>query len=342
MVRRADTATTSPARKSQARVAVEQMSAAADTLHENRSPASTATSSAAIATAHPAAAAIDRIGAQLESRAGHAATGGSPALHLVLELAALLREIDAQQLRTELRQNPSGADHADQISDGKGDRDVVGHGRTLGLGRIEVRDRVHGRADGRGLGRAPGDEPGRRARVVAEGERNDIGNDEPDGGHDRGERRVRKPSLRSPRKNCGPVRKPIANRNSRKKHCLTSSGSVMPSWPTSTPASRVPVTAPSLNPPSEIFPEQIAEAENRRRMRSRDARSAGTSHPAVMVTGSARATVGESGSKLPPSARYRLTRCTRRSVCTRTSAERDPCTATCCCCTARRSPEPTR
>src|SRR6185503_1821262 len=47
-------------------------------------------------------------------------------------------------------------------------------------------------------------------------------------------------------------------------------------------------------------------------------------------------------SKPPPRARCRFTRCTRRSVCTRSSAVRAACSARLCCCTARRSPAPTR
>ena len=65
-----------------------------------------------------------------------------------------------------------------------------------------------------------------------------------------------RPSLLNPRKNCGPVLNPIENRNSRKKHCLTSPDTWTPSWPISTPASRVPVTAPSVKPPSFTLPSR--------------------------------------------------------------------------------------
>ncbi len=208
------------------------------------------------------------------SRAGHASGGGSPPSIS----SSSLRHSAARSTRSSFGpscdKHPRGGRHADQIGDGEGDGDVVGHGRALGLGRVEVRDRVHGRADGGGFGQRARDEAGRRARVVAEARAK----------RHKPRRAPRWPrSRRAPRassrrcasrgKNCGPVRKPIANRNSRKKHCLTSSGSVMPSWPTSTPASKVPVTAPSVNPPSEILPEEIAEAQNQKRMRSRDALS---------------------------------------------------------------------
>ena len=46
--------------------------------------------------------------------------------------------------------------------------------------------------------------------------------------------------------------------------------------------------------------------------------------------------------KPPPRARCRFTRCTRRSLCTRSKFIRADSYASCCCSTWRKSPEPTR
>ena len=65
----------------------------------------------------------------------------------MLQLPALSGEVDTQHLRGQLRQHPRGSDHSNEISDGESDRNLVVERRTLGLGEIEVRNRIHGRTD---------------------------------------------------------------------------------------------------------------------------------------------------------------------------------------------------
>jgi len=80
------------------------------------------------------------------------------------------------------------------------------------------------------------------------------------------------PSLFRPRKNCGPVRKPMANRNSRKKHCLTSFGSVTPSCRQALREQRTGHGA-ELEAAERDLAEQVAEPEHRKtrsRMRLQD------------------------------------------------------------------------
>ena len=57
------------------------------------------------------------------------------ALHLLLVAPALLLEIDAHEPRRELREEPGGAHDADEIGDGKGDGNPVGHRRGSAAGR---------------------------------------------------------------------------------------------------------------------------------------------------------------------------------------------------------------
>ena len=116
-----------------------------------------------------------------------------PALHLLLELAALLGEVDAKQFRRELRQHPCGDRDADQVGDREGDRDVVAERRPVGLREVQTRDCVHGRADGRRFRERPRDETGTSARIVAKEHGHDPGDQEARRGDDGRERRVGEP-----------------------------------------------------------------------------------------------------------------------------------------------------
>ena len=60
---------------------------------------------------------------------------GVPALHLLFVSPAFLLEVDAHDPRRELREEPGGADHADQIGDGEGDGNPVGHRGRVGADR---------------------------------------------------------------------------------------------------------------------------------------------------------------------------------------------------------------
>ena len=68
---------------------------------------------------------------------------------------------------------------------------------------------------------APATSPAAVPGVVIEQQRDPVRDEQPAIATIAASAACASPSLRSPRKNCGPVRKPIANRNSRKKHCLT-------------------------------------------------------------------------------------------------------------------------
>ena len=75
------------------------------------------------------------IGAKLDV-AARRRLGAVAALHLLFVPPAFLLEVDAHEPRRELCQEPGGADHADEIGDGKGHRNAVGHrggfGRAAG------------------------------------------------------------------------------------------------------------------------------------------------------------------------------------------------------------------
>src|SRR5687767_2790561 len=94
-----------------------------------------------------------------------------------------------------------------------------------------------------------------------------------------------KPSLRRPRKNCGPVLKPIENRNSRKNACLTSPDTRTPSCPIATPASSVPVTAPSVNPPSFSLPRAYPIPRTRKNVTSGCSRSVAVKASVMTMSG---------------------------------------------------------
>ena len=117
----------------------------------------------------------------------------TPALHLLFVSPAFLLEVDAHEPRRELRQEPGGANHADQVGDGKGDRNAVDHRGGFGVGQAQPRDGVARRADRRRLGERAGDDAGGRAGVVAEEPADHVGDDEARGGDDRRQRRLLQP-----------------------------------------------------------------------------------------------------------------------------------------------------
>ena len=135
---------------------------------------------------------IDGVAAELEL-ASRRRLVDRPALHLLLELAALLGEVDAQQFRRELRQHPRGDRDADQVGDREGDRDVVAERRPVRLREVQTRDGVHGRADGRRFRERPRDKTCRGARIVAKEHGHDPGDHEARRGDDGRERRVGEP-----------------------------------------------------------------------------------------------------------------------------------------------------
>ena len=81
---------------------------------------------------------------------------------------AFFLEVDAHDARRELREEPGGADHANQIGDGKGDGNPVGHRGRVGRRQAQPRDGVARRADRRRLGQRAGDDARRGAGIVAE------------------------------------------------------------------------------------------------------------------------------------------------------------------------------
>ena len=107
----------------------------------------------------------DGVGAQLAGAAG-ADEGGlrRAARHLALVAGALGGDVDAEQLRAEEGEDPAGADGAEEVGDGVGDRDQVELGLGL-LGReAGLVDRVGGEADRRRDGLRAGHEARRRGR----------------------------------------------------------------------------------------------------------------------------------------------------------------------------------
>ena len=60
------------------------------------------------------------------------------AAHLLFVTPAFLLEVDAHDPRRELGEEPGGADHADEIGDGEGDGDAIGHRRRVGGGQAEA------------------------------------------------------------------------------------------------------------------------------------------------------------------------------------------------------------
>ena len=118
-------------------------------------------------------------------------TGAAAAAHLLFVTPAFLREVDAHDPRRELREEPGGADHANQIGDGKSDRDAVGHrgrrrrreGRSRAMASLAVPIVADSVSD-------PAMTPAAVAGIVAEEPADDVGDDEAGRRHDRRQRRL--------------------------------------------------------------------------------------------------------------------------------------------------------
>jgi hypothetical protein len=132
-----------------------------------------------------------RVRAILDVAAG-SRLGLPPRLHPLLVAPALFFQIDAQQPRRELREEPGGPDHADEIGDRECDGNAVRQRRGLGRRQPEAPNRVARGADGRRLGERAGDDAGGRAGVVAEEPADRVRDDQPGGGDDRRQRRLLK------------------------------------------------------------------------------------------------------------------------------------------------------
>ena len=113
-----------------------------------------------------------------------------PAAHLLLVPPAFLLEVDAHDAGPDLRQEPGGADDADQIRHGEGDRNAVDERGRVGGWQSQASDGVAGGADGRGLGERAGDDAGGGPGVIAEEPADHIGDEEARGRDDRRQDRL--------------------------------------------------------------------------------------------------------------------------------------------------------
>ena len=83
---------------------------------------------------------VDPVGAHLDAAVGREHAGVLPGLaaaHLLLVLGAGRRQVDADQLRADLRQHDRRADRAEDVRDGVADRNRVGVGLRLLGGQAE-------------------------------------------------------------------------------------------------------------------------------------------------------------------------------------------------------------
>jgi hypothetical protein len=104
----------------------------------------------------------------LRVRRGDTGLGRHLPGQLDLELPGRLPEVHAHELRGENREVVDERGGPDQVGDGVGHRDLVGHAGPLGGVERKSMNGLGGRADDRGLGEGARQKAGRGTGVVAE------------------------------------------------------------------------------------------------------------------------------------------------------------------------------